>query len=145
MPFVESSPSANMYHMVAREVMVTPVVCLTQVCKIRDIIQVLETTSHNGFPVVTGKSRKLVGLVLRNQLLVLLYLHIKGKTPALSDFSTSLQSKHRSVDLNRFDERDFDEKVDLKIYYNPVPISVHEQCPMSRVFVLFRSLGIRHL
>jgi predicted transcriptional regulator len=42
-------------------------------------------------------------------------------------------------------DSDLDEVMDLTPFMNPVPISVREECPLSRVFVLFRSLGIRHL
>ena len=38
-----------------------------------------------------------------------------------------------------------DEQMDLRPFMNPVPITVHEDCTLSKVFVLFRSLGIRHL
>ncbi len=40
---------------------------------------------------------------------------------------------------------DGDAILDLHPVMNPVPITVQRQCPLSRVFTLFRSLGMRHL
>ena len=35
--------------------------------------------------------------------------------------------------------------VDLRPYMNPVPFSVRETSPLTRVFLLFRTMGLRHL
>ena len=35
--------------------------------------------------------------------------------------------------------------IDLRPYMNPVPYSVRESSPLSRVFTLFRTMGLRHL
>lgn len=149
MPFVESAPSTNMNHKVARTVMQKPVVCLTQIVKVRELLKVILHSQHHGFPVVTGKTHKFVGIILKNQLVVLIQHHMQGTKPTSTDFATSLQSQHKLLDLrsapNRLDERDYDVDIDLRPYYNPVPISVQEQCPLSKIYVLFRSLGLRHL
>jgi len=91
-------------------------------------------------------------MILRNQLAVLLkagaWGPAEGALAKLSydDFATSLSSKDVSIDLDtEVPESVMHEEVDLRPIMNPVPISVQLQCPLSRVFVLFRSLGIRHL
>jgi chloride channel 7 len=35
--------------------------------------------------------------------------------------------------------------VDLRPFLNPSPVAVQEECSVSRVYTLFRSLGLRHL
>jgi len=52
MPFVEASPSGNMYHLTAGDIMRHPVVCVKDVESVRRIVRTLDSCSHNGFPVV---------------------------------------------------------------------------------------------
>lgn len=153
MPFCENAPSGNMFHLEAKDVMARPVICVTQTVRVRDVVAVLTSCSHNGFPVVADSSpHQFTGMVLRNQLAVLLKRRAFGPGELslarvhYDDFATSLQSKHVSFDPQTdVDPADYDAIIDLRPFYNPVPISVQQRCPLSRVFVLFRSLGVRHL
>ena len=61
-----------------------PHVSLSQVDTVGNIVQTLQQFSHNGFPVVSNAGHSaLRGLVLRNQVLVLLQ-QTDSKTPARS-------------------------------------------------------------
>lgn len=55
----------------AQDIMSTSVVCLNCVASVRNMVQVLEETKHNGFPLVDHQERY-VGLILRSQLITLL-------------------------------------------------------------------------
>ena len=103
MPFVEAAPSGNMYHLMARDVMAHPVVALREEETVGSVVQTLKGCAHNGFPVIreTPEGRKFVGMVVRNQLVVLLNRRAWGTTEEavrrvhVDDFSTSLSSKVR--------------------------------------------------
>jgi chloride channel 7 len=82
MPFLEGSlHSLGMlnYHPVS-EIMAKPVIMLQEIEKVRRVMEVLNTTSHNGFPVV-NKEGKLRGLILRKTLCTLLKMKAYS-TPA---------------------------------------------------------------
>lgn len=75
MPFLEGSlHSLGLlnYHPIS-EIMASPVVTLAEVDKVRRVMEVLTTTDHNGFPVVS-KDGRLRGLILRKTLCSLLKL-----------------------------------------------------------------------
>jgi chloride channel 7 len=150
-PFVEQQPSGNQYHSTACDIMNAPVLSLPQKVTAADVIQLLNKCSHNGFPVVVAQENpKFCGLILRSQLVVMLNKQMFGCGEAalegvcLNDFATSLSSKHKVLapfDLARYGN----EILDLSMFMNPAPSSVQRSCPLSRVHVMFRSLGLRHL
>jgi chloride channel 7 len=75
MPFLEGSlHSLGMlnYHPISK-IMAQPVVTLQEIEKVRKVMEVLHTTNHNGFPVVS-KDGRLRGLILRKTLCALLKL-----------------------------------------------------------------------
>ena len=44
-----------------------------------------------------------------------------------------------------FTPAELDSKMNLAPFMNPVPFSVQEECPTSRVYRIFRAMGLRHL
>lgn len=75
MPFLEGSlHSLGMlnYHPISK-IMAQPVITLQEVEKVRKIMEILHSTNHNGFPVVSRDGR-LRGLILRKTLCTLLKL-----------------------------------------------------------------------
>ena len=82
MPFLEGSlHSLGMlnYHPISH-IMAQPVITLNEVEKVRRVMEVLNTTTHNGFPIV-NKEGRLRGLILRKTLCTLLKLKAYS-TPA---------------------------------------------------------------
>jgi len=223
--------------MFAVDAMHAPVICLEEMETVGHIHRMLSTCSHNGFPVITKVGRNYVGMVLRNQLVVLLRKRLQPedsfsspggtRTRALSngwaatgvdkgwaavgvdtagpttpqmrprsgssvggmhswqssgreghfaedyrlisedtgsverldaplpdaaaadisplDFTTSLSSTIESHEDLVFSDGEAGLLIDLRPFMNPGPISVQEITPMTRVFRLFRGLGLRHL
>ena len=136
--------------------MTHPVIVLKEVEKVGRILDILETTTHNGYPVVEGydpsfvnseKFGLLKGLILRHQLLTLL----KKKCHLNSDLKLQpgdfRESYPRYINLSDVeiseDEKDYE--IDLRPYMNLSPYSLTENSNLPRVFRLFRGLGLRHL
>lgn len=71
------------------EIMVQPVICLQEIEKVGRIYEILNSTKHNGFPVL-GKKGHLCGLVLRKTLCSLLKLKAYS-VPQSSGSSVSVQ------------------------------------------------------
>uniref|UniRef100_A0A8C6TS09 Chloride channel protein n=1 Tax=Neogobius melanostomus TaxID=47308 RepID=A0A8C6TS09_9GOBI len=144
-PFLHWEAPATSHWLTAREVMSSPVTCLSRIEKVGTIVDTLSNTStnHNGFPVVmqvggNDEPAKLCGLILRSQLIVLLKhkrkLQLKDFRDAYPRFPP-IQSIHVSQD-----EREC--MMDLSEFMNPTP---YTDTSLPRVFKLFRALGLRHL
>lgn len=137
----------------AQDIMSSDVVCLDSVASVQTVIQCLEETNHNGFPLI-DEEKRYVGIVLRSQLITLLqkrdfiddpnaaqsfyqlatradFERNYPRCPTISDISVEIEH------LSMF--------IDLRPYMNPVPFTVRESSPLTRVFLLFRTMGIRHL
>lgn len=150
MPFVESAPSANMFHMKVKDVMQSPVQMFLPVVTVEDALKTLESSAHNGFPVVNSKEQgHFIGMILRNQIAIMIRHHAFGPYPqeklSLIDFSTTLSSKYERLPSREEIHPHLHRELHFGPLMNPVPITVQANCPLSRVYVLFRSLGIRHL
>lgn len=72
-PFVEYTPSGNLYGLQAAAIMHQPVVQLKVTNTVEELVEVLKSCTHNGFPVVTDESpHRLIGMILRSQIIVLI-------------------------------------------------------------------------
>ena len=91
LPFLEEAPPPELNFLTAGNAMAQPVVVLPDVCKVRRIVEILNSCSHNGFPVVGSKLETMhyvCGLILRQQIEVILrdrlWGHQSGKKVPLS-------------------------------------------------------------
>jgi chloride channel 7 len=120
-PFLVSTPPQELKMLTTKEVMKSPVMTLRAIDSIDNILLCLGST-HNGFPVMANKDEhesKLVGLILRAQLLELLpanYANLGGKV-----------------------------KVDLTHDMNETPATVMQDSNLAETYKMFRALGLRHL
>eukprot|EP00850_Spirogloea_muscicola_P007472 SM000038S14285 [mRNA] locus=s38:72646:80165:+ [translate_table: standard] len=80
--FLHSEPPHAMAYRTAEDVMSRNPVGFGKVVKVKEVLQVLKRTRHNGFPIYAGidpskprENRNLIGLMLRSQLLLLLEQH----------------------------------------------------------------------
>uniref|UniRef100_A0A0E0NZX8 Chloride channel protein n=1 Tax=Oryza rufipogon TaxID=4529 RepID=A0A0E0NZX8_ORYRU len=123
-PLLDSRPKQVMRNMSAKDACKNQkVVSLPRVSRIVDIISVLRSNKHNGFPVVdrgqNGESL-VIGLILRRIVLSL-------------------------VDLVYSTEDELGLYLDLAPFLNPSPYIVPEDMSLAKVYNLFRQLGLRHI
>jgi len=146
----------------ASEVMSHPVVTLSPIETVGHLVDILKSTTHNGFPVVdypmesslNSSSRtfgKMRGLILRSELIVLLqhkifselYAEWEGKV----DMGLFRMAYPRYPDISRIyvstTEREY--HVDLRPIMNHTPTTILHSTSMPQMFNLFRALGLRHM
>ncbi|GAB1602251.1 chloride transport protein 6-like [Argonauta hians] len=188
-PLLEWDSPAVMDRLTAADIMKDKVLYVFPHTRISTIEQILKTTAHNVFPVVSyctpateatdatrrtpqqrcyqdlsllrrvdpqsesNKRTKLEGIILRTQLTVLLKNGVffeEGSDPL---FQKLLTYEEMTADYPRFPgihEIDpapilADKLLDVSPYMNPCPYTVYPNTPVSQVFQLFRSMGLRHL
>ncbi|XP_050395786.1 H(+)/Cl(-) exchange transporter 7 isoform X1 [Patella vulgata] len=160
-PLLSWEPPPLCENIKASEVMSQPVLSLHTEEKVGSILEILESETYGGFPVVETNpkyrqyySGKLKGLILKNQLLVLLKKKIfapEGMLPPeanirCKDFDNPYPVGQRlTLKDIEVTEEEKEHLIDLKPYMNFSPYTVGPSFSMPRVFKLFRGLGLRHL
>ncbi|XP_050217220.1 chloride channel protein CLC-d isoform X2 [Mercurialis annua] len=163
-PLLESRPKYQMRTMTAREACGNQkVVSFPRVAKVADVVSILQSNKHNGFPVIdhTRNGETLViGLVLRSHLLVLLQSKVdfqhspfpcdpRGVSRSfrhnLSEFVKPVSSKGISIEDISLSSDDLEMYIDLAPFLNPSPYVVPEDMSLTKVYNLFRQLGLRHI
>ncbi|KAA8527578.1 hypothetical protein F0562_034707 [Nyssa sinensis] len=160
-PLLESRPKYQMRKMTAKDGCGNQkVVYFPRIVKVADVISILRSNSHNGFPVI-DHSRSgetiVIGLMLRSHLLVLLQskvdfqhspLPCDGSLPIrhnFSEFVKPVSSKGISINDIHLSPDDFEMYIDLAPFVNPSPYVVPEDMSLTKVYNLFRQLGLRHI
>ncbi|GMJ05487.1 chloride channel D [Hibiscus trionum] len=163
-PLLESKPKYEMRKVTAREVCGNQkVLSLPRVVKVADVVSILQSNKHNGFPVIdhTRNGEPLViGLMLRSHLLVLLQSRIdfqhsplpchstggsRAIRPNYSEFAKPVSSKGISINDIYLSSDDLEMYIDLAPFLNPSPYVVPEDMSLTKVYNLFRQLGLRHI
>lgn len=163
LPLLESRPQRFMRNMTAKEAVSTKkVVQFSRISKISQIVAVLRSTNHHGFPVIdkleTGEP-VVTGLILRSYLLVLLKAKsdfqlypIPGDTRGrmnfrydVGDFAKPVSSKGLSINEINISPQEMEMYIDLQPFVNPTPYIVPEDMSLTKVYNLFRQLGLRHI
>ncbi|CAM6082441.1 unnamed protein product [Calypogeia fissa] len=162
-PLLDSRPKRYMRNRTAKEASgLNKVVHFSRVAQVGEIVSVLSSNSHNGFPVIeqlrSGES-VVIGLILRSHLLVLLQHKAdfqrspvvgdqQGRMPYrydVRDFAKPVSSKGISVDDVHLSPEEMAMYIDLEPFVNPTPYVVSEDMSLSKVYNLFRQLGLRHV
>ncbi|XP_024363094.1 chloride channel protein CLC-d isoform X2 [Physcomitrium patens] len=163
LPLLESRPQRFMRNLAAKDASGTrKIVQFSRVSKVGHIVAVLRSTNHNGFPVVdklqTGEP-VVIGLILRSYLLVLLQAKTDfQRTPTLGDtrdrrnfrydvrdFTKPVSSKGISIYDIDISAQEMEMYIDLQPFVNPTPYIVPEDMSLTKVYNLFRQLGLRHI
>ncbi|XP_010454978.1 PREDICTED: chloride channel protein CLC-d isoform X2 [Camelina sativa] len=161
-PLLESRPKYHMRQMVAKEACQSQkVISLPRVIRVADVASILGSNKHNGFPVIdhTRSGETLViGLVLRSHLLVLLQSKVDFQHSPLpcdpsarnirhsfSEFAKPVSSKGLCIEDIHLTSDDLEMYIDLAPFLNPSPYVVPEDMSLTKVYNLFRQLGLRHL
>ncbi|XP_029658020.1 H(+)/Cl(-) exchange transporter 7 isoform X1 [Octopus sinensis] len=168
-PLLGWQPSDLASSLNANEVMSHPVTVLQRVEQVGRVMDILLHESHNGFPVVDnydpyapmhmrnpdesntfGTYR---GMILRTQLLVLLKMKAFNEREDLFHTIRNLHNKDFREEYPRFqpihkinissNERKM--HIDLTSFMNPGAYTVSDCATYSRIFRLFRALGLRHV
>eukprot|EP01119_Soliformovum_irregulare_P023076 TRINITY_DN7_c2_g1_i4.p1 TRINITY_DN7_c2_g1~~TRINITY_DN7_c2_g1_i4.p1 ORF type:complete len:286 (-),score=97.61 TRINITY_DN7_c2_g1_i4:73-930(-) len=146
----------NMRSVKTSEFMSHPPVTFQEVERVENIINVLKSTTHNGFP-VTKSDGKFMGIILRHQLTILLKKKIFSETQEQSSIDDQMDgyiSKRDFVDpYPRFPEvqdvnvtpEEMQYFINLAPYYNVRPATLSPETLGTRTYDLFRTLGLRHL
>mmetsp|Transcript_23545 Transcript_23545/g.51672 ORF Transcript_23545/g.51672 Transcript_23545/m.51672 type:complete len:861 (+) Transcript_23545:337-2919(+) len=162
MPFLGPSPESYLRHITAKECCGKPPVTFQRVEKVHRIVDVLRGTQHNGFPVIYTNAegeRNIMGVVLRQHLLVLLstprclqpssYIAEVSSRVAtsydVSEFTKPISTPGLSIHDVQLTPEQLDLYLDLGPYVNPSYYVVQEDASLSKVYTLFRTLGLRHL
>ncbi|KAJ0934802.1 putative CBS domain, chloride channel, voltage gated, chloride channel, core [Helianthus annuus] len=163
-PLLESRPKNLMRKMTAKEACGNQKVSyFTRVVKVADVANILRTNNHNGFPVVDQPRNGetiVIGLILRSHLLVLLQskadfqhspLAVDMRSQSipirhnLGDFVKPVTSKGLSINDIHLSPDDLEMYIDLAPFVNPSPYVVPEDMSLTKVYNLFRQLGLRHI
>lgn len=162
-PLLESRPKQYMRNMIAKEACGNQKVAyFPRVVKVGDVVAMLRSNSHNGFPVidrVQNGETVVIGLILRSYLLVVLQLkadfqHIpvpsntRGSLSTrhnVTDFVKPASSKGLSIDDIHLTQDEMEMYIDLQPFVNPSPYIVPEDMSLTKVYNLFRQLGLRHI
>ncbi|XP_062202508.1 chloride channel protein CLC-a-like [Phragmites australis] len=158
LPFLEPKPEPWMKDLTVGELAAAKprAVTLQVVEKVSTIVEVLRSTSHNGFPVLDRPRpcvSELHGLVLRSHLVAVLkkrwFLPEKRRTEdweARERFSsTELAEKAGKIDDVELTPEELDMYIDLHPFTNTTPYTVVETMSVAKAVVLFRSCALRHM
>eukprot|EP00731_Ephydatia_muelleri_P014853 Em0008g573a len=93
------------------------------------------------------------GMILRTQLIALLKHRAffsedeqpEAQHEVTYDQMMSEYPRYSTIDEVALSDAERDMLMDLTLYMNPNAYTIHYQAPMSQVFTLFRTMGLRHL
>ncbi|XP_017782655.1 PREDICTED: H(+)/Cl(-) exchange transporter 7-like [Nicrophorus vespilloides] len=158
-PFLPFDPPPMTHNIYATEVMNNNVVGFRSVETVDFLYETLEKTEHNGFPVLELenpeddlKYGKIVGLILRDQILLILKkkwfshnMHLWAGTVTMNIFRDEYLHKYRIEDIELTFEEKAEYSVDFRPFLNHSPYTLLSTASLPKMFRLFRALGLRHL
>ncbi|KAE9601781.1 putative chloride channel, voltage gated [Lupinus albus] len=159
-PYLETHAEPYMRQLTVGDVVMGPLQIFNGFEKVRNIVFVLKTTGHNGFPVTdvppVSEAPVLFGIILRNHLLVLLKKKAFQCTPteisndalkkfSAEDFAKKGPSKREKIEDIQLTDEEMDMFIDLHPFTNASPYTVVETMSLGKALTLFREVGLRHL
>ncbi|KAK9673226.1 hypothetical protein RND81_12G154600 [Saponaria officinalis] len=160
LPFMDAHAAPYMKHFMAGDVVSGPLITFSGVERVGNIVHALQSTGHNGFPVIDeppfSDAPELFGLVLRSHLLVLLKAKYFSSARALSgrdilkkfsqlDFAKPGTGKGLTLEDITISDEEMEMYIDLHPITNASPYTVVETTSLAKAQVLFRQLGLRHM
>ncbi|KAK6122670.1 hypothetical protein DH2020_043586 [Rehmannia glutinosa] len=148
-PLLESRPKYQMRTMTAKEACGhQQVVYFPRVVKVVDVLSILRSNNHNGFPVIdhTRSGETLSKVDFQHSPLP--FNSRDGPVPIrhnLTEFVKPVSSKGLSIDDIHLTPDDLEMYIDLAPFLNPSPYVVPEDMSLTKVYNLFRQLGLRHI
>lgn len=161
LPYLETHAEPYMRQLTVGDVVTGPLQTFNGIEKVRNIVFILKSTGHNGFPVIDeppmSEAPVLFGIILRDHLLTLLKKKAFISSPsatsgavfdnfAANDFAKKGSSKVRlKIEDIELLEEEMDMFIDLHPFTNTSPYTVVETMSLGKALTLFRALGLRHL
>ncbi|XP_024021763.1 putative chloride channel-like protein CLC-g isoform X1 [Morus notabilis] len=159
-PYLEAHAEPYMRQLMVGDVVTGPLQMFHGIEKVGNIVHVLRSTTHNGFPVIDepplSESPVLFGIILRVHLITLLKKKSFLPTPvqtggdAFKQFSSGDFAKRGSGSDEKLEDAEFTDEelemfVDLHPFTNASPYTVVETMSLAKALILFREVGLRHL
>nr|XP_043619385.1 putative chloride channel-like protein CLC-g [Erigeron canadensis] len=159
-PYLETHAEPYMRQLTVSDVVSGPLRVFNGVELVANIVHVLRTSGHNGFPVVEepphSEAPILYGLILRSHLITLLKKKDFLLTPiptvvdavehfSSSDFAKQGLGKADQIEDIELTEEDMQMFIDLHPFTNASPYTVVETMSLAKALTLFRGVGLRHL
>lgn len=159
-PYLETHAEPYMRQLTVGDIVTGPLQLFNGIEKVSNIVHVLRTTKHNGFPVIDepplSECPILFGIILRAHLITLLKKKAFLSTPvptgidAFKQFSADDFAKRGSGNGDNFEDIVFTEEememfIDLHPFTNASPYTVVETMSLAKALMLFRDVGLRHL
>lgn len=160
-PYLESHVEPYMRQLTVSDVVTGPLQLFHGIEKVSNIVHVLKTTRHNGFPVIDepplSETPILFGLILRAHLITLLKKKAFLPNPmttgidAFDQFTAGdFQKKGSLGNSDKIEDIDLSQEememfVDLHPFTNASPYTVVETMSLAKALILFREVGLRHL
>ncbi|KAK9269319.1 hypothetical protein L1049_001090 [Liquidambar formosana] len=160
LPYLEAHAEPFMRQLIVGDVVTGPLQLFHGIEKVGNIVHVLKTTRHHGFPVIDesplSESSVLFGLILRSHLIALLKKKAFLSTPvptgieAFRQFSAGDFAKRGSGNGDKIEDieltgEEMDMFLDLHHFTNTSPYTVVETMSLAKALLLFREVGLRHL
>lgn len=159
-PYLETHAEPYMRQLTVSDVVTGPLRVFNGIELVANIVHVLKTTGHNGFPVVDeppySEAPVLYGLILRSHLITLLKKKAFHVTPTVADedsvekFSSNDFAKQglgyaEKIDDIELSDEEMEMFIDLHPFTNASPYTVVETMSLAKALILFRGVGLRHL
>ncbi|KAF8034849.1 hypothetical protein BT93_C1007 [Corymbia citriodora subsp. variegata] len=159
-PYLEAHTEPFMRQLTVGDVVKGPLQLFHGIEKVGRVVQVLRTTTHNGFPVIDepplSESAVLYGLILRAHLIELLKKKAFLSYPMPTGIDVSEQfsvvdfAKKGSGNADRMEDivvtkEEENMCLDLHPFTNTSPYTVVETMSLAKALILFRQVGLRHL
>ncbi|PRP77290.1 chloride channel protein, partial [Planoprotostelium fungivorum] len=156
-PLLEYHPPTFAFRVGVTEVMSPDVQCIDVKDSLDRIVHILQSTNHNGFPVVDnkglGREKTFRGIILRTQLMVLLdrqqYQPPGLETAAMLDneyYETLMNHKWSLEDISLPPkDRRHDLYMDVSDYMDRSHPVVQQSFSFIEAYRLFQTQGLRHL
>lgn len=159
-PYLEAHAEPYMRQLTVGDVVTGPLQIFHGIEKVGNIVHVLKTTGHNGFPVVDefplSVSPVLFGLILRAHLITLLKKKSFLRTPtqigsvaflqfSADDFAKKGLGHGDQIEDIELSKEEMEMFVDLHPFTNTSPYTVIETMSLAKALILFREVGLRHL
>lgn len=157
-PLLEwQAPAVAQYKVRAEHIMSKNVRSVSRVLQVGELYDMLsEATAHGGYPVVEGVEGYVIGFILRSQLVMLLSYKAwgdrRGDTVNLpngelqwEDFRVAYPRWPEIDEVMQPDAAEREKWIDLSSYMNGHPHTMRVGSSFSRIFGMFRVMGLRHL